>query len=223
MPRQDKPSQIDARTAASCSPIPPANTSRSMPPSTAVIAAICLRTERQNRSMARRASVLIADAACSRRISLAIAEMPSSPERGWRRRLERYTMPGRIKINAIRHRLVQRRCVTVRSQCMAPIVLCSHPVHPSPDGPTIEPLVHPMKPRLPDPPINQRPDAACTVPQEVAPSPPARWATRLRRHLTIAFVAKVALLALLYFLFFSPAQRVHVDAGSVAGRFFTPR
>ncbi len=86
-------------------------------------------------------------------------------------------------------------------------------------------LVLPMKPTPHNHCDSQRPDAACTARPEVAPSPlpPARWATRLRRHLTIAFVAKVALLALLYLLFFSPSQRVHVDAGSVAGRFFTPR
>jgi hypothetical protein len=44
-PSQDKPPQIAARVSTSFSPIPPVNTSRSIPPSAAIIAATCLRTE----------------------------------------------------------------------------------------------------------------------------------------------------------------------------------
>ena len=44
-PVQDKPAQIAARASASFSPMPPVKTIVSTPSSTAVIAAICLRTE----------------------------------------------------------------------------------------------------------------------------------------------------------------------------------
>ena len=79
-----------------------------------------------------------------------------------------------------------------------------------------------MNPSTLDHSISEQPVAVSTVTLEVTPSPPARWATRLRRHLTIAFVAKLALLALLYFLFFSPSQRPHIDAADVADRFLSP-
>jgi len=81
-----------------------------------------------------------------------------------------------------------------------------------------------MKPSILDPPNSQPYDAACTAPPGIAssPTPSPRWATRLRRHLTWAFIAKLMLLALLYFLFFSSSQRLHIDAGRVADRFLSP-
>jgi hypothetical protein len=65
-------------------------------------------------------------------------------------------------------------------------------------------------------------DVARRVPPEVAAAPRARWATRLRRHLTIAFIAKLVLLALLYVLCFPPSQRPHLDANDVADRILPP-
>jgi hypothetical protein len=56
-----------------------------------------------------------------------------------------------------------------------------------------------------------------------APAPPTQWATRLRRHLTLAFVAKLAFLALLSILFFSSSQRPHIDASRVANHLLSPR
>ncbi|MEO5596728.1 MAG: cytochrome oxidase putative small subunit CydP [Lysobacteraceae bacterium] len=59
-------------------------------------------------------------------------------------------------------------------------------------------------------------------------TPPPRpgmpsWIARLRRHLTWALLAKLALLTLLYFLCFAPSQRPHMDAGAVADRLFPTR
>ena len=63
-------------------------------------------------------------------------------------------------------------------------------------------------------------DAGKTSPPELAR---AHWVTRLRQHLTIAFVAKVAMLVLLYVLFFPAQQRPHIDAEKVARHFLSPR
>jgi len=41
---------------------------------------------------------------------------------------------------------------------------------------------------------------------------------RLRRDITITILAKLALLALLGFLFFSASQRPHIDASAIAKR-----
>jgi hypothetical protein len=51
---------------------------------------------------------------------------------------------------------------------------------------------------------------------------PTRWAMRLRLQLAIAIAAKLALLALLYVMFFSPSQRPPVDASAVASRLLSP-
>ena len=65
-------------------------------------------------------------------------------------------------------------------------------------------------------------DAACAAPPEIAAVTPTPWTTRLRRHLSLAFVAKLILLVLLYILFFSPSQRPHIDAGRVADHLLSP-
>lgn len=67
--------------------------------------------------------------------------------------------------------------------------------------------------------ISERPDTATP---EIAPVTPTPWTTRLRRHLSLAFVAKLILLVLLYILFFSPSQRPHIDAGRVADHLLSP-
>ena len=77
-----------------------------------------------------------------------------------------------------------------------------------------------MKPSTHDHLTSARPDAAIAAPSEDARE---RWATRLRRHLTLAFVAKVAMLVLLYVLFFPAQQRPHLDAEKVAHHFLSPR
>ncbi len=46
---------------------------------------------------------------------------------------------------------------------------------------------------------------------------PAPWRGILRRHLTVLLAVKLAALALLWALFFSPAHRTAVD-GQAAGR-----
>ena len=46
---------------------------------------------------------------------------------------------------------------------------------------------------------------------------------RLRAGTFITIVVKLAILVLLYTLFFSPAHRPHVDAGSVADHIFPSR
>jgi hypothetical protein len=47
---------------------------------------------------------------------------------------------------------------------------------------------------------------------------PASLLNRLRRDITITILAKLALLALLSFLCFSPSQRPHIDASAIALR-----
>lgn len=81
-----------------------------------------------------------------------------------------------------------------------------------------------MKVSTLDPPTSERRGAARTTPPEAAPAPMRRapWAMRLRRHLSIALVAKLLLLAILYFLFFSPSQRPHIDAQRAADHLLTP-
>lgn len=46
---------------------------------------------------------------------------------------------------------------------------------------------------------------------------PGRWRAVLRRHLAVLLAIKLAALALLWALFFSPAHRIAVD-GQAAGR-----
>lgn len=56
-----------------------------------------------------------------------------------------------------------------------------------------------------------------------APSPadtPPRFLERVRRHLAILIVAKIAFLILLYALFFSPSQRPDVTPASVDHHLF---
>ncbi|MET0498090.1 MAG: cytochrome oxidase putative small subunit CydP [Steroidobacteraceae bacterium] len=48
--------------------------------------------------------------------------------------------------------------------------------------------------------------------------PPTRWAPRLRRHLIWAIALKLALVALLYALFFSPDHRPQLDPSGVSDR-----
>ena len=79
-PIHDSPRHTSARTSASFSPMPPVKTSMSSPPSTAAIAATCLRTEEQNISIASRASGFDAAASCRRRMSPLTPEMPSRQE-----------------------------------------------------------------------------------------------------------------------------------------------
>ena len=67
---------MPARTGATCSPMPPVNTTRSQPPSVVVIAAIPLATDRQKHVTASRA------VAVSVRISSAISDdCPETPSR----------------------------------------------------------------------------------------------------------------------------------------------
>jgi hypothetical protein len=74
------------------------------------------------------------------------------------------------------------------------------------------------------PSAEDRHNAASVSPDSVtARSRSAGWIARLRRHLVLVIAAKLVLLALLYALFFSPAQRPDIDAGGVADRFFAPR
>ena len=47
---------------------------------------------------------------------------------------------------------------------------------------------------------------------------PARWAPRLRRHLIWTIALKLALVALLFVLFFSPEHRPQLDPSGVSDR-----
>jgi hypothetical protein len=51
-----------------------------------------------------------------------------------------------------------------------------------------------------------------------APNRRPSFLQRLRRDITVTILIKLALLALLGFLFFSPSQRPHVDASAIATR-----
>lgn len=57
----------------------------------------------------------------------------------------------------------------------------------------------------------------------VVARPAAGWSARLRRDLALALLLKLALLAALFFLFFSPAQRPADPAGTVSARLHLPR
>jgi hypothetical protein len=79
-PAQTRSAQIAFRVSASCSPMPPLKMSRSMPPRLAIIAAICLATDRQKMSMASWASGTASDNCRSFCRSPLCPEMPRSPD-----------------------------------------------------------------------------------------------------------------------------------------------
>jgi hypothetical protein len=57
----------------------------------------------------------------------------------------------------------------------------------------------------------------------LAASPAAGWSARLRRHLALVLLLKLALLVALFLLFFSPAHRPADPAGTVTARLHLPR
>ena len=61
-----------------------------------------------------------------------------------------------------------------------------------------------------------------TEPSNASRARSTHWAMRLRLQLAIAIAAKLALLMLLYVMFFSSSQRPPIDAGAVASRFLSP-
>lgn len=50
------------------------------------------------------------------------------------------------------------------------------------------------------------------------PARPGGWASRLRRHLAWVIALKIALIALLFALFFSPDHRPQIDPSGVSDR-----
>jgi hypothetical protein len=54
------------------------------------------------------------------------------------------------------------------------------------------------------------------TPVPSAAASPLRWRSALRRHLAVLLLMKIAALALLWALFFSPAQRTASDAAAVS-------
>ena len=54
------------------------------------------------------------------------------------------------------------------------------------------------------------------TPEFRAAAPPLRWRDALRRHLAVLLLMKIAALALLWALFFSPAHRAQVDGAAVS-------
>jgi hypothetical protein len=68
--------------------------------------------------------------------------------------------------------------------------------------------------------LSQSPQETRRMSTEVPTPPPdaARWFARLRRHIGWLLLAKLALLAGLFALFFSAAHRPDVDAAGVSER-----